>query len=268
MARDDATRRFSNRVENYRRYRPGYPEAVGVLLEQRCELTPSAVVADVGSGTGLLSELFLRRGCTVYGIEPNQEMREAGERAMASWPRFSSVDGRAEATTLPGTSVDLVAAGQAFHWFDRRASRAEFARILKPGGWVVLVWNKRRKTGAPFLEAYERLLQRWSVDYADVDHERVTDAVVEEFFAPAPYQRAVFPSEQRLEFEAARGRLESASYVPAPDHPNHGPMLAELREIFAAHGTEGKVVYTYDTVVYFGRLEAGAEAGSSRIIAE
>jgi SAM-dependent methyltransferase len=256
MARNDATRRFSNRVENYVRYRPGYPEAVRVLLEQRCALTPSSFVADVGSGTGLLAELFLRRGCLVYGVEPNPEMREAGERALVGYTRFVSVDGRAEATTLAAASVDIVAAGQAFHWFDRPARSAEFSRILKPDGWVVLVWNKRRKAGTRFLEAYERMLQRWSVDYAEVDHERVTDEVVASFFAPSVCTRASFPTEQRLSFEAARGRLESSSYAPASDQPNHMPMLAELHAIFDAHNSAGVVVFEYDTVVYFGRLEA------------
>ena len=255
MARDDATRRFSNRVENYVRYRPGYPEAVGTLLEQRCGLRPSSVIADVGSGTGLLSELFLKRGCTVYGVEPNREMREAGENVLSRHQRFVSVDGKAEATTLPSASVDIVAAGQAFHWFDRAVSRAEFSRILKPSGWVALVWNKRRKVGTPFMEAYERLLQRWSVDYAEVDHERVTDEVIEEFFAPAPWERASFPSEQRLDLAATQGRLESSSYVPAPDHPNHAPMLAELQAIFEAHHKGGAVVFEYDTLVYFGHLD-------------
>ena len=255
MTPGDATRRFSNRVENYVRYRPGYPEAVGTLLEQRCGLRPSSVIADVGSGTGLLSELFLRRGCLVYGIEPNREMREAGEKVLSRYQRFVSVDGKAEGTTLPSASVDIVVAGQAFHWFDRPACRAEFSRILRPRGWVVLVWNKRRKAGSPFLEAYERLLQRWSVDYAEVDHERVTDEVIEAFFAPAPWERASFPSEQRLDLAATQGRLESASYVPAPDHPNHAPMLAELHAMFGAHNRAGAVVFEYDTLVYLGRLE-------------
>ncbi|HUK14095.1 MAG TPA: class I SAM-dependent methyltransferase [Thermoanaerobaculaceae bacterium] len=254
MARDDATQRFSNRVENYVRYRPHYPAALGELLARECGLAAGMTVADLGSGTGILSELFLRRGCRVLGVEPNPEMRAAGERLLGADPRFTSVAGTAEATTLPDASVDLVAAGQAFHWFDREPARAEFLRILRPGGWVVLVWNKRRKSGAPFMEAYEGLLQRWSVDYAEVDHERVTDEVVADFFAPGPVERRSFETRERMDLEASRGRLESASYVPAPGHPNHGPMIAELAGLVARHGTAGVVTYEYDTVAYFGRL--------------
>ena len=161
------TVRFSTRVENYVRYRPGYPDAVLAWLRAECDLTPAAVVADIGSGTGKLAELFLRNGNRVFGVEPNREMREAGEGMLAGFPNFVSVDGAAEATTLPAASVDFVTAGQAFHWFDRQTARREFARILKPGGWVVLVWNERR-SDSPFLRDYEALLREFASEYEQV----------------------------------------------------------------------------------------------------
>src|SRR3954470_13160055 len=131
----DPTRRFSNRVEDYIKYRPGYPRAVVGLLEDECGLTRESVVADVGSGTGILSELFLSAGVRVYGVEPNREMREAGERLLAAYESFVSVDGRAEETTLADASADFVTAGQAFHWFEPASARREFRRILRDGGW-------------------------------------------------------------------------------------------------------------------------------------
>jgi SAM-dependent methyltransferase len=258
MGRENAVTRFSNRVENYARFRPGYPDEIGALLERECGLGPGWNVADVGSGTGLLSELFLRRGCRVLGVEPNREMRKAGEHLLAGHEGFVSVDGRAEATTLPSGSVDLVAAGQAFHWFDREATRAEFVRILKPGGWVALAWNKRRKNGTPYLEGYERLLQRWSVDYAEVDHDRVTDEIVAAFYAPGRNTVHTFPNRQSLDLGASRGRLESASYTPPPDHPNYAPMIAELEALFAANAVGGRVDVEYDTLLYVGRLDSAA----------
>src|SRR6266446_9260655 len=109
------TERFSNRVENYIRYRPGYPKEIIELLKAECGLFPQSVVADAGSGTGLLAKLFLENGNLVFGIEPNREMRAAGERLLQAYPRFTSIAGTAEATTLPGQSVDFVTAGQAFH---------------------------------------------------------------------------------------------------------------------------------------------------------
>jgi ubiquinone/menaquinone biosynthesis C-methylase UbiE len=149
----DPTQRFTNRVDHYTKYRPPYPRAVLDLLRVKCGLTSTSVVADVGSGTGILSQLFLNNGNRVFGIEPNKEMREAGERRLNDHPRFTSVAGTAEATTLDDDSVDLVTAGQAFHWLDPERTRTEFARILEPGGWVVLVWNWRRKDKTPFLAA-------------------------------------------------------------------------------------------------------------------
>jgi len=140
----DAKQRFSNRVADYVRYRPGYPAALFDLLRVECAFTSNHAVADVGSGTGLLTKLFLENGNRVFGVEPNQEMRRAGEEFLHSFPKFTSVAGSAEATTLGDASVDFVTAGQAFHWFDPQAARREFLRILKTNGWVVIAWNDRR----------------------------------------------------------------------------------------------------------------------------
>ncbi len=250
----DPTQRFSNRVEDYVRYRPRYPAEVIRSLEQCCGLAPGWAVADVGSGTGILSEMFLRLGCRVFGVEPNAEMRDAGERLLGHCAGFASVDGRAEATTLADASVELVAAGQAFHWFDRPRARAEFARILKPGGWVALVWNKRRKTGTPLAVAYETILLDYGVDYRAVDHDNVTDDVIAEFFRPAPVEMRSFENHRTLDHGALEGYLRSASYAPPPGHPAHVPMLAALRAVFDELEVGGTVVLEYDTVLYFGRL--------------
>ena len=250
----DPTRRFKGRAEAYARHRPGYPGAVAALLEGECALTPGSVIADIGSGTGILAEMLLARGCRVFGVEPNADMRAEGERALARYPGFESVDARAEATTLPVASVDIVTAAQAFHWFDRTRARAEFARILRPGGWVVLLWNLRRKDADAFAVAYERLLLEYATDYRRVDHANVTESVIAEFFDPAPFGLRVFPNRQVFEYEALEGRLLSSSYAPAAGHPNHAPMLAALRATFDRHNQGGTVAFAYDTQVYFGRL--------------
>jgi SAM-dependent methyltransferase len=254
MPRPDATSRFTDRVDNYVRYRPRYPEAIVGVLERECGLTPEAVVADIGSGTGMLAEVYLRFGCRVIGVEPNAAMRAEGDRQLVGYPRFTSVGGTAEATTLAAGSVDVVAAGQAFHWFDRPRARAEFSRILAPGGSVVLVWNKRRRSGSPFAEAYEEMLRRFSIDYAEVDHDRVTPEVIAEFFHPESCVEHTFAGGQELTFEALRGRLESSSYAPAPGHPNHAPMIRELRRIFDAYSANGVIALEAYTLLYHGRL--------------
>lgn len=250
----DPTRRFKGRAELYARHRPGYPDAVVTLLESECGLASGSVVADLGSGTGILAAMLLTRRCRVFGVEPNAEMRAEGERALASYPGFVSVDARAEATTLPAASVDLITAAQAFHWFDRPRARNEFARILKPGGWVALLWNLRRKDADAFAVAYERLLVEYATDYERVDHANLTDAVIAEFFAPLPFQLRVFPNRQVFDYEALEGRLLSSSYAPAPGQENHAPMLAALRATFDRHNQGGTVAFAYDTQVYFGRL--------------
>ncbi len=250
----DPTRRFSSRVANYVRYRPGYPPAIVDLLARACGLSRDSIVADVGSGTGLFAELFLQRGYSVLGVEPNREMRAAGERLLAGYAGFTSVDGAAEATTLGDASVDLVTAGQAFHWFDRPRARAEFARILRPPRWAALVWNERQSASTPFLAAYERLLLTYATDYAQVNHTQVDDAVIGTFFAPGGFTLATFPNRQTFDYAGLEGRLLSSSYAPEPGHPGYAPMLRELRAIFDAHQAGGAVAFIYDTKVYYGPI--------------
>ena len=250
----DHTGRFSTRVADYIKYRPGYPPAVLHLLEEECGLDPTSVVADVGSGTGILSELFLRNGNRVYGVEPNREMREAGERLLASYTNFVSVDGRAEATTLEDVSVDFVTAGQAFHWFDPPRARREFARVLRPGGWVVLVWNDRRTGGTPFLEEYERLLLEYGTDYKEVSVKYAEESMLAALYGPSEILTKTFDNEQVFGLDGLRGRLMSASYTPQPGHPNYDPLMRELEALFRRHERDGRVVVAYDTKVFYGHL--------------
>src|SRR5882724_5446254 len=183
MPAPNATQRFSDRVDNYIRYRPGYPIEILDLLRERCGLTPQARIADIGFGTGIFTRMLLENGNTVVGIEPNQEMREAGARLLTGFPEFRGSGGTAENTTLENQSVEFITAAQAAHWFDREPARREFLRILKPGGWVVLLWNERRTEGTAFLAEYEQLLLEYGTDYAEVRHERTSDTIGD-FFAP------------------------------------------------------------------------------------
>lgn len=250
----DPTRRFSNRVEDYIKYRPSYPRALVTLLEGECGLGRESVVADVGSGTGILSELLLSAGARVYGVEPNREMREAGEQLLAAYENFVSVDGRAEATTLEDNSVDFVTAGQAFHWFEPAAARREFRRVLKDGGWAVLVWNDRRTEGAPLLADYERLLLEYGTDYREVSSKWAEGESIRALFGGTEVRTKNFDNEQVMDFDGLKGRLMSASYAPVPGHPNHEPLMRELASLFERHQRDGRVVVEYDTKVFYGRL--------------
>jgi len=253
MPRPDATQRFSSRVADYVRYRPGYPPEVLDLLQRECGLTRQHVIADIGSGTGLLTCIFLQHGNRVFGIEPNADMRAAGERELAKYPNFTSVAGTAEATTLAAHGVDFITAAQAAHWFDRAQARGEFVRILKPGGWVVLLWNERRTDSTPFLRAYEQLLLEFGTDYQDIRHEH-TQAEIHEFFAPSPFQARSFEIFQHFDYAGVEGRLLSSSYTPPENDPRRQPMLQQLRRIFDTRQSGGGVVLEYDTRVYYGKL--------------
>ena len=253
MPRVNPTQRFSSRVENYIRYRPGYPAEVLEILKQDCGLASTWTVADIGSGTGLLSKMLLEIGNRVFGVEPNADMRQAGERFLQDYSNFTSVAGSAEATTLPDGSVDMVTAAQAAHWFDGTQARREFVRILKTGGWAVLIWNERKTDSSPFLAAYEKLLLTYGTDYQDVRHEHTT-ADIDAFFSPSPFRSRFLPNYQSFDYASLKGRLLSSSYTPQNGDPRYEPMLRELRRIFDAHQREGRVRFEYDTQVYYGRL--------------
>jgi SAM-dependent methyltransferase len=249
-----ATARFSDRVADYVRTRPGYPPGVLDILRWEAGLTPAMTIADVGSGTGLSAEMFLANGNRVIGVEPNPDMRSAAETLLAGNPNFTSMAGSAEDTTLPESSVDLVLAGQAFHWFDQPRARVEFQRILRPGGFVALVWNTRRIDSTPFLRAYEALLQRFGTDYREVVHTNIDRAALSAFFGPDGFREFHLDNGQVFDRDGLHGRLKSSSYTPPVGHLNHEPMLKELDRIFDEYNIAGEVRFEYDTEVYVARL--------------
>lgn len=275
MAFADAKQRFSSRVTDYARYRPGYPDALIELLRAECDLQKVHRVADLGSGTGFLSKLFLQNGNLVWGVEPNNEMREAGEEFLAVYPNFTSVAGSAEATNLGDASVDFVTVGQAFHWFEPAATRREFLRILKPGGWVVVAWNDRRVGETAFGRGYEELLVRYGTDYTKVKQAYPEAEDMESFFgvkAPEeepenkqrenrrpkgrPLPRRELANFQEFDFEGLAGRVRSSSYAPRDGDARFAPMMGELRKLFDANQQNGSVRMEYTTQIYFGRLRS------------
>lgn len=248
------TSRFSDRVENYIKYRPSYPHSVLTLLKTECGLTRDWVIADIGSGTGILSRLLLENGNRVFAVEPNAEMREAAEQSIGGNPLFTSVAATAEETGLATASADLIVAAQAFHWFDAEKCRAEFPRILKPGGWVALIWNERLVEATPFLRAYEDLLHRHATDYGTVDHRNVGDETIGSFFQPGGFRFATFANVQRFDYSGLKGRCLSSSYTPPEGSAECASLILELDEIFNRHQRNEIVSFEYKTNVYFGRL--------------
>lgn len=247
--------RFSDRVENYRKFRPGYPLQVLELLRTECGFTSESLIADIGSGTGISTQLFLEHQNTVYGVEPNSEMRTAAEDFLKEYPKFHSINATAEKTHLPADIIDLIIAGQAFHWFEREQTKQEFQRILKPEGWVVLIWNERLVDTSPFLIAYEKMLHEFATDYLEINHTNITQTEIEQFFAPCPVTSHLFPNSQTFDFPALKGRLLSSSYCPNVGEPGYEQILKRLQEIFDRHQSQGTVNFDYRTTVYFGHIK-------------
>lgn len=251
---DRVTQRFSDRVNNYVKYRPGYPEEVIDFLRKEFALTSSDTVVDIGAGTGISSEMFLKNGNRVIAIEPNAPMRNRGVELMAKYPLFEAYDGTAESTQLRDRSADVIVAGQAFHWFDRVKARAEFVRILNEGGIVVLMWNERL-ADTDFEKRYDQLIVDHSTDYVTVDHRNIDHDAIGRFFHPAPYVLRIFDNQQVFDFEGFKGRLASSSYVPNEGQPGFESMIDALRQLFDQYQQNDTITIRYATKVYVGRLE-------------
>ena len=247
--------RFSSRVDNYSKYSPDYPHEVITFLKQEGILTQESVIADIGSGTGISTELFLKEGNVVYGVEPNREMRHVAQKMLAGYKDFCSVDGSSEITMLPTDDIDLIIAGQAFHWFDKTKSKTEFKRILKSNGLVILMWNDRRTHSSPFVRAYEDLIQLFANKYEEVNHKNIDEKVINDFFGESNYAFALFENYQHFDFEGLKGRILSSTCMPDENHKDFNFMLSVLKKIFSRFQENGKVTLEYDTKIYYGKLD-------------
>lgn len=245
--------RFSNRVENYVKYRPHYPNEIINFLQIQCDLSSSDIIADIGSGTGISSELFLINGNKVYGVEPNKEMREAAQKTFSGDTNFVTIDAKAEATTIQSDSVEFIVSGQAFHWFDKEKCNTEFKRILKSNGYVILMWNLRDRKSS-FMNHYENILIEYGKDYEKLYQDDVDETEIKNFFYPAAMNIKKFPNFQDLDYVALEGRLLSSSYIPLNDSPSYNDMIKALKNIFERNNVDGKVRMEYETVMYYGRL--------------
>lgn len=246
---NDHTQRFSDRVDNYVKFRPRYPQKVVEFMSSELGLKKASVIVDVGSGTGISSELFLSHGNMVYGVEPNEKMRNAADHLLAKYPNFKSVKGTAEATGLEDGIADFIIAAQAFHWFDTKVAKQEFKRILKANGYIILMWNDRKITGSGFAEDYEGLIEEYSIDYHILKHKNIEHNQLEDFLGI--YQEKHFYNEQCLDFAGLLGRLISSSYAPNDSHPRYADMCQALNALFDKYQKNGFVTIEYDTQIFY-----------------
>lgn len=261
---------FTQRVENYVKYRPHYPQAVLELLKSECGLTSTHIIADVGSGTGFLAELFLENGNPVFGIEPDPDMRAAAEYYLQSFPNFTSIAAPAETTTLSNQSVDFLTAGQAFHWFNIGRTKKEFTRVLKTNGWVVVVWNARRTSGTPFLVALEEFWQTkqfWKKSSSRqtaqqlertqmyrLNRELVEQELLIPFFESGGFNEKVFENPMICDIHSFKGQVLSGAPALEPDDPYYVVMLETLERIFQTHQANEVVTIEYNVYVIYGQL--------------
>jgi SAM-dependent methyltransferase len=246
--------RFSDRVQDYVRYRPSYPASVIEFLREQAGLAADVTVADVGAGTGIFTRLLLDAGARVYAVEPNDAMRVAAESDLGNRAGFISVKGTAESTNLMDRSVFLVTCVQAFHWFDAAAARGEFLRILRPRGQCALIWNTSILEGK-FALGYEEIKSKFGTDFQRVRHESLKNGeIFGLFFGSEGWVKHTFENAQMLDWEGLKGRLLSSSYAPKEGHSSHGPMLVALKTLFDRCQKNGIVRMEYETELYMGRL--------------
>lgn len=250
----DPTKRFSDRVDNYVKYRPTYPTGVLDYLETACNLTANSVIADVGAGTGIFTKLLLDKGYKVFAVEPNEQMLQSAVEQLTEYENFNPVNAGAEYTELSNASVDMIVCAQSFHWFSNSNTRVEFNRILKPGGKAALIWNNRSIDADEFSIEYDKLLQNDSVDYNKVNHQKIKDLDFKAFFKDGKYELKKFPNAQVFNEEGLIGRAFSSSYVPPQGTEEGAKFLKLLKDLFTKCNVDGKVTFHYQTEIYLGEV--------------
>jgi ubiquinone/menaquinone biosynthesis C-methylase UbiE len=250
----DSTQRFTEVVENYAKFRPSYPIELCQVLEEHCGLTPQSIIADIGSGTGLLTKLLLDHGNPVLAVEPNDAMRAVAEQLLQSYPQFQSIAGTAEATTLPDHSVNLITVATAFHWFDPVKTKREFQRILQTPGYVALIWNVRNLADSALQQEYENLIVEYGSDYKTSSAQKFEKTAVQAFFNPYEMQIQKIPYAQHFDWDGFKGRLLSTSYSLKPDDKRYDAMLNDLRKIFDRYQVNNQIEFLYHTTIYYGQF--------------
>ena len=251
---NDPTKRFSDRVSNYVKYRPGYPKEIINHLEKECYLSAHSVIADVGAGTGIFTKLLLEKGYKVFAIEPNDAMRDEADSQLSNFPGYHSMVGKADLTGLTSQSINLIVCAQAFHWFNTPETKAEFQRILQPGGPVVLIWNNRDIEADAFAAAYDALLKTLGGDYERINHQNLKEPDFVRFYKNGNYTLTKFANQQVFDFEQLAGRAFSSSYIPAENTEEGKVFKSALKAIFDQHQRDGKVIFRYNTEVYLGMV--------------
>lgn len=247
--------KFTGKAAVYTKYRPTYPDSFLEYLFRELGFHHNSVTADIGSGTGILTGLLLKRGCTVYGVEPNEDMRKTAEKALSHFERFHSVNASAEHTGLPDTCVDAVTAAQSFHWFDRAKFKAECQRILRENGTVVLVWNSR-DAESELVQENDAVNHRFCPNFKGFSGGMRGDDPngFRDFFKNGIYEYKIFEHTLSVDEKGFIGGNLSASYAPKPADNNYNPYISALKQVFEKYNDSGILRIPFFTGSYAGRV--------------
>ncbi len=250
------TERFSGLAEIYQASRPSYPKEAIDFIVSHCQLSQQSLLVDVGCGTGISARLFAERGIKTVGVEPNEDMRKTAEAAgdMKSADGKANpeyVDGTAENTTLKDESVDAVLAAQAFHWFEPNKSLAEFRRILKEDGFIVLMWNERDEADSFTFEYGELFRKLPDTKSVELNRGKAGHHLMEsKIFRNA--KRFDFKNSQTVNLDGLLNRAFSASYAPRGG-ANEKLLKDGLTAAFDKFQKDGTVNLCYETSVYIAQ---------------
>ena len=242
--------KFTGKAENYEKFRPSYPiEILNSFYDYN--LNQNSIIADIGSGTGKLTKIFLENGNIVYAVEPNDDMRNMAISTLNEYKNFISIKGSAEITTLQNKIIDFVTVGQAFHWFNPLKALDEFKRILKNNGVLALVWNNG-KTSSAFMQEYENILDNIK-NHNNKNHRDISDETIEKYYSK-DYKKLTVENIHELNFNEILGRVLSSSCSPKENTKEYYETRNLLKEIFNKYKQNDKIIIEYETVIYIGRL--------------
>lgn len=247
--------KFSGKSKIYSKYRPGYSDEFIDWLYSEAGLTKDSIIADIGSGTGKLTKQFLKRGNMVYGVEPNEDMRNAGETELKAFDGFISVNGTAENTTLPKESVDAVTAAQAFHWFDREAFKKECKRIIRKSGKVILIWNMRDES-SPLTAENKKINREFCPEFKDFSGGAGKDNLKIDlsYFFGKEYITEYFNNPFEFNRESFIGRCLSSSYALKEEDKNYIGYIDALNVFFNKYQNNGILIVPNTVCCYIGSV--------------
>lgn len=255
MMAPDSSNRFNQKASHYSKARPSYPDECVDWILDRVGFSSNISVADVGSGTGILTELFLKRGAFVFGVEPNSEMRAEAERSLLSeYELFRSVSGSAEETSLMDDSVQLVTVAQAYHWMDPEKTTSEFRRILQPGGLVALLWNDRQAEASEFMSGYEELLEKYGTEFEEI-RDRATVRGLDSLFGQDSFEEFKAINVVSMSIDDLHGLVQSLSYLPSAGEKGFQELSEDLGRLFESQEEDGEVRFVYETSCFLGGVK-------------